>query len=417
MHGSYVPRQDRGDLSMDQAPKQTEPQADHARGDAALQNARPASQSDAPYLHRTRESSGRPAAYSREPQKLTRQQQMQQTRIMPALHLPEASDAPPAEPPAEEAPQNTPQKGAAIVPRGAHTQIASTDAPRRGDGKMRGDRRSNRRSEKKKGGRGSHGSKTVVIFFLCLCVFSLGMLAYLLIPRFLAHREYISLKPQSLAGHSSELDDLASSIGGEGDDQNDAQTLTQELLDYYKQTNADFIGWLDVPDTEIHYPVVRGTDNDYYLTHTFKKIYSAYGSIFADYRCAMDLSDANTVIYGHNMKNGTMFHDLVRMLDTSYLSTHDTFTITSADGIVYSYRIFSVYEVSVTTDYRTISLPEGAARSQYFSTLAGYSTARAQSVSFSNDSKIVTFSTCPNDSDPNYRIAVHAVLTGSAPLE
>jgi len=244
------------------------------------------------------------------------------------------------------------------------------------------------------------------------------MLGYLLIPRLVAKSEYIALTPSAVGDgdDSFSFSDIGNLIATPSQEEEDAQMLTGELLAYYEEVNPDFIGWLDVPGTQIHYPIVRTTNNDYYLRHTFKKSYSDYGSIYADYRCADDFSDANTVIYGHNMRNGTMFHDLVNMLDEDYLSQRNTFTITTSDAQVLTYQIFSAHEVHVATDYRTISL-EDYERVPYFETLQGYSDVDIPAYDFAEDTQIVTFSTCPNDSDDRYRIAVHAVLISAEPLE
>ncbi|MBP3372489.1 MAG: sortase [Clostridia bacterium] len=277
--------------------------------------------------------------------------------------------------------------------------------------------RNNTRGKERGGYR--KGSMVAIVFFSILCIVSLTMLGYLLIPRLLAKSEYISLTPSQMTsgddGFSmSNIQALVSSKPMEED--STAQNLTSELLAYYDQVNPDFIGWLDIPGTQVHYPLVRTGNNEYYLTHTFKGSYSDYGSIYADYRCTDNFSDANTVFYGHNMRNGTMFHDLVNMLDEDYLKDRSTFTITTADAQVLTYQIFSVHETHVATDYRTISL-YGSARVTYFETLASYSDVDTQKVEFTEDSRIITFSTCPNDSDDMYRVAVHAVLIDTQPLE
>ncbi|MBQ3100087.1 MAG: class B sortase, partial [Clostridia bacterium] len=80
-----------------------------------------------------------------------------------------------------------------------------------------------------------------------------------------------------------------------------------------QQINPDICGWINIPGTQnINYPIVQGTDNDYYLTREFKGGYLAAGSIFLDYRCDRDFNaNHNTVIYGHNMQNGLMFSELI----------------------------------------------------------------------------------------------------------
>ena len=78
-----------------------------------------------------------------------------------------------------------------------------------------------------------------------------------------------------------------------------------------QKMNSDVIGWIEVEAIpEISYPIVRGEDNDYYLHRTFKKANNSAGSIFVDYRNGQYFGDCNTIVYGHNMKNGSMFGKL-----------------------------------------------------------------------------------------------------------
>ncbi len=84
----------------------------------------------------------------------------------------------------------------------------------------------------------------------------------------------------------------------------------------------DVVGWLYCADTPINYPVVQATDNDYYLRRLLDGSYSRGGSIFMDYRCAADFSDWNSILYGHNMKNDTMFGTLEDFRKQEYYDAH-----------------------------------------------------------------------------------------------
>lgn len=88
------------------------------------------------------------------------------------------------------------------------------------------------------------------------------------------------------------------------------------------QVNPDIIGWIYCEDTVINYPVLKGNDNDYYLHHTYDGTYSASGSIFVDAENADDFADSNTIIYGHHMKNGSMFASLSKWADQDYYEAH-----------------------------------------------------------------------------------------------
>lgn len=88
------------------------------------------------------------------------------------------------------------------------------------------------------------------------------------------------------------------------------------------QINPDIVAWIVVPDTQINYPVVQSTDNDYYVNHSFKKEKLSSGSIFVDCENHADFSDFNTILYGHNMRNGSMFAALNQYTDEAFYKAH-----------------------------------------------------------------------------------------------
>ena len=99
-----------------------------------------------------------------------------------------------------------------------------------------------------------------------------------------------------------------------------------ELIDFkvLAQINPETAGWLFSENTIIDYPVVQGKDNEYYLTHLFNGEKNKMGCLFIDYRNSRDFSDKNTIIYGHNMKNGSMFASLTNYQSQSYYEEHST---------------------------------------------------------------------------------------------
>lgn len=93
-------------------------------------------------------------------------------------------------------------------------------------------------------------------------------------------------------------------------------------FDALKQENSDIIGWIYCPDTPINYPVVKGKDNNQYLRADLNGKYLVSGTIFADYRNGNIGDDRNYIVYGHNMKNSTMFGTLVKYKEQSYYDAH-----------------------------------------------------------------------------------------------
>lgn len=127
--------------------------------------------------------------------------------------------------------------------------------------------------------------------------------------------------------------------------------ISAELTDEYiykekfmrlKKINDDITGWIHVPGTEIDYPVARGSDNSYYLKHGIDKKRSARGSLFMDYRNLGIGQDFNTVIYGHNMKDGSMFGDLVKYKEASFFYDHSLIEYVTEQGMT-TWKIFSIY--------------------------------------------------------------------------
>lgn len=120
------------------------------------------------------------------------------------------------------------------------------------------------------------------------------------------------------------------------------QQLYQQRFKSLLELNADVVGWISIAGTEIDYPVVQHTDNDYYLNHNLEQARSSHGAIFMDYRNQNVLEDKHTVIYGHHMKDGSMFGELSNYKDEAYYRAHDIITF---DGLEQPTRwqIFSVY--------------------------------------------------------------------------
>ena len=112
-----------------------------------------------------------------------------------------------------------------------------------------------------------------------------------------------------------------------------------------REVNSDVLGWILIPGTVISYPLVQTDNNDYYLTHTWKKWASAVGAIFLEHQSSGDLSDFNTVIYGHRMNNVSMFASLKNYKKQNYWAQHPCVYITDDSGS-HKYEIFAAYEIS-----------------------------------------------------------------------
>ena len=103
--------------------------------------------------------------------------------------------------------------------------------------------------------------------------------------------------------------------------------------------NDDIIGWIFIEGTDISYPLLCGRDNQQYLFQSYEKKYLTAGSIYIDYRCSRDFSDSRTVVYGHNMHNGSMFGKLDKFTRESYMKEHPYVFILLPDGETLKYEV------------------------------------------------------------------------------
>ena len=121
--------------------------------------------------------------------------------------------------------------------------------------------------------------------------------------------------------------------------------VLRDLSELFTQ-NGDCIGWLCIPDTAINYPVMHTPENPQkYLRRNFYGEYSQSGVPFLDYRC--DLQSDNLILYGHNMKNGTMFSELRNYADPVFCAEHPTIELQTAEGAE-KYTVFAVAAVQKT---------------------------------------------------------------------
>ena len=174
--------------------------------------------------------------------------------------------------------------------------------------------------------------------------------------------------------------------------------------------NPDVIGWIDVEALDISYPIVQGEDNDYYLHRTFKGQENFAGSIFVDYTNASDFSDPNTIIYGHNMKNGSMFGTLKQLYEGEKYKDSRYLWICTPEG-KFRYEIFSLQYADVNSDTYTLFPEHGEAFGQYLENMKSRSEVDLGTEGLSPEDYIVTLSTCT--SDDQIRFVVQARWVGT----
>ena len=174
-------------------------------------------------------------------------------------------------------------------------------------------------------------------------------------------------------------------------------------FDSLRSINTDVIGWIYVEALDgVSYPVVRGTDIDQYLHMTYEKNYNFAGTIFIDYENKADFSDCNTLVYGHNMKNGTMFGQLKNFSkDDSAYNKSKYFWIFTPEK-TYRYEIISAYTTAVNSDTYTLFKGPGQEFVDYMNKIVSYSDVKTTPGELGVDDKIVTLSTCTGNESTRY---------------
>ena len=178
-----------------------------------------------------------------------------------------------------------------------------------------------------------------------------------------------------------------------------------DISELYKM-NPDCVGWIKVEGTDIEYPIVKTTDNEFYLTHTFDKSYNKAGWIFVDYRNALDGTDENIVIYGHNRKDGSMFDSLKRVLTDEWFKDKGDMKIYLILGNeLHEYRVFSAYTIEMEEYYLTTQFIDEKEFEKYIKEVKSRSIKNFQ-IDVNTKDKLLTLSTCADNN--KYRVVVHA---------
>ena len=135
-------------------------------------------------------------------------------------------------------------------------------------------------------------------------------------------------------------------------------------LEALRQVNPAVVGWISIPNTKIHFPVTQGEDNSYYLSHTWDLKYNIAGGIFLETQNSKDMTDFNTIIYGHNMVNGSMFTDLMLFEDPEFVANNPYVYLVTDEGI-WRYEIFATHDAPVESRTYWVSFEENKFRKAY----------------------------------------------------
>ena len=199
---------------------------------------------------------------------------------------------------------------------------------------------------------------------------------------------------QDLQPVINEASDSDNNSSGENDGQDQSKegnyvnSANEEEL---KSINSDYKMWIQIENTNINYPVVQSSDNDYYLKHNFRKESNISGTVFVESANDID-NDKNIILYGHNMRNGTMFNNITNYKEESFFNEDNKINIIM-NNTLYEYEVFSVYVKNVSE----VNLAIGFASEDEFINYA-YNEAEEslykKDVDFSAEDNLITLVTC-----------------------
>ena len=215
-----------------------------------------------------------------------------------------------------------------------------------------------------------------IVLIAAICVFCYA--AYNLYHIYTEYKkgsdEYNAIAQMAVTERDPDQDSTSESEEAAGPDGPALKAPLDIDFDSLRSINTDVIGWIYVEALDgVSYPVVKGTDNDQYLHLTYEKNYNFAGTIFIDYENKADFSDCNTLVYGHNMKNGTMFG-----------------------------QIISAYTTAVNSDTYTLFKGPGQEFVDYMNKIVSYSDVKTTPGELGVDDKIVTLSTCTGNESTRY---------------
>lgn len=227
----------------------------------------------------------------------------------------------------------------------------------------------------------------IILLVICLCVFI-----------FSAYNIYKYLAEEN-ANKKLNNELMEKAIIETPNDNNDNTGENEDILpisvdfSVLKQENEDIVGWLYLEDSPINYPVVQSNDNDYYLRRLVNGEYNIAGSLFMDYRNDSNLEDNNTIIYGHNMKNNTMFGSLQEYKNQDYYDNHKVMYYFTPEKN-YIIELFTGYTISVESDIYDLSVIDSSKLEELISKSDFESNTKV-----TEEDKIITLSTCAYEYD------------------
>lgn len=210
----------------------------------------------------------------------------------------------------------------------------------------------------------------MIIFLIIICLIIFTISLTILIKDFVAYKE-----------NTTSTEQLIQEVV-EVDKNTEENNINWEELN---KINNDIVAWIEIENTNINYPILKD-NNLYYMNHSYDKKYNKNGSIFTTNEEPFE--DCETLIYGHNMKNSTMFSELGKYLKKDFLDAHDIIKIYTPSGD-YECKIFSVYSIGIDNENNNIKSLNFEERIEYYKKSSKHNITNVNDIT-----KIIKLSTC-----------------------
>ena len=244
--------------------------------------------------------------------------------------------------------------------------------------------------------------KKLITFIQILLVIIIAWSGYKIYDYQMDNKSYNALKEE----YSSKLEEVSNNIIESSDDSKEEKEIEagREFVESLHKSYPQVIGRILIENLELDFPIVKGDDNSFYLDHDYTGAYHPFGAVFMDARNQEDLSDQNTILYGHNVRSGHVFNALNKYREEKYVEENPYIVVDSLNGR-FVYKIFAVYDADAYEDYRSTTYDEDK-WNELLSRIEEKNLLTSDALPKFGD-KILTLSTC---SDIDDRMAVQAIL-------
>ncbi|PAF13154.1 MAG: class B sortase [Shouchella clausii] len=244
-------------------------------------------------------------------------------------------------------------------------------------------------------------SKGISLLFACVFVYACANLVQI---------GYDYWNNRTVLAEAQQLYDRSNSqTARQGKEGTALQDLQQSAFSGLHAINDDIVGWIFIGGTNIDYPVLQGRDNEYYLNRNYKGEETRAGSIFMDYRNHIGGEERNRILYGHRMKDSSMFSDLTAFTDQSFFYNQPDMFYDTTDA-QYDIEVFSVYQTKTDFYYIETDFQSDDAYEAFLTDIQERSLFQTETEVTVND-QIITLSTCDYRLHPTEgRLVVHGKL-------